>query len=183
MWAKESTIKSVKEKQGTSLTNRVDVYQVLWTALNKSAQKVLAVFSFAVYLLPLFSATPQLLDAKYNDIEQYVKCVSNDPSLNAMASFLRLPKLGFGVDPVFRETFESMAKAFQTGSTRISMKNDKGLHNIIKALHDWTPNMSPNAMFGLESAQLAQKLTDIIIVCFGMACWPDTKVPEDQARI
>src|SRR5437762_8646852 len=101
MWAEGSTIKTVKEKQGKSLTNRVDVYQVLWNALNKSIQKVLAVFSFAIYLLPFFSATPQLLDAKYNDIEQYVECVSNDSSLNAMASFLRLPRIGFVVDPVF----------------------------------------------------------------------------------
>lgn len=183
MWAEGSTIKGVKENQGKTLATRVDVYQVLWNALNKSTSKVLAVFSFAIYLLPFFSATPQLLDANYDDIDRYVEFVSNNSSLNAMASFLRLPKIGFGVDPEFQGTFESMANAFQTGSTRIGIKNDKGLRNIIKALHDWTPNMSPNPMFGLESAQLIPKLTDIITVCYGMAYWPEAKVRKISTHL
>lgn len=183
MWAEGSTIKSVKESQGKALANREDVHEVLWNALNNSTPKVLSVFSFAVSLLPFFSATPNLIDANYNNIEQYVKCVSTDSPLKAMASFLQLPKIGFRVDPAFRRTFESMAKEFQTGSARIRTKNDKGLNNIIKALHDWAPSMSPNSVFGLESTQLVQKLTDVITVCFAMACWPDMKVPNISTHL
>jgi hypothetical protein len=175
MWADESTIKSVKEKQGKSMKNRVDVYDVLWEALGKSVKKTTAVFSFAIYLLPFFSSTPQLLDANYDDIEDYAGCVSKDPCLNTMAAFLRLPEINFTVDDPFQETFNSMAESFETGSTSIGAKNDKGLNNIITALSKWTPNMPPNSRLG-ESTQMIQKLIDIITIYFGMACWPDTRV-------
>lgn len=176
MWADKSTIKSVKEKQGKSMKNRVDVYHVLWEALGKSYNKTIAVFSFAIYLLPFFSSTPQLLDINYDDTKNYAGCVSKDPCLNTMAAFLRLPEINFTVDDSFQETFNSMAESFETGSTSIGAKNDKGLNSIITALHKWTPNMSPNSKFEVESTEMIQKLIDIITICFGMACWPNTKV-------